>query len=367
MNLVNTTRLAADIAVAMDPTALEYLVVVVKGTFLIPDDGGPATPAPAVRQRPLVVADTFTGEPGLSAPVLEAEYCLRKPRCDVLLTATAHAPNGRPATRVPVGVRVGAWTKMFDVVGDRVWEQRGAAPGPGAPLPFVTMPISYDRAFGGIDDSDPARPEASPANPVGRGFGMVRSGERLLGRPMPNTEDPNDPVRLPWGGYRPMSLGPVGRGWQPRLRYAGTYDQHWLDAVFPFLPADFDDRHYQAAPEDQQIDPPGGGEDVVLLNLTPRGKTSFRLPAVIVPVVLARMDGGLETLPVTLDTIGIEPDSGCLWLVWRAARPLRQGLFEIAEVLVGGPSRARVIAQQAGKRFYPSIGEAVRDARARGR
>jgi hypothetical protein len=366
MNLVNTTSMAADIAIAMDPDAQEYLVVLVKGTFAIPNDGGPATRLPAAGQMPIVVADTFTGEPGFSAPVLEADYCLRKPRCDVLLTATAHAPEGRPAVRVPVGVRVGAWCKTFDVIGDRVWEQRGLTPGPGAPAPFLTMPISYDRAFGGVDDSDPARPEASVTNTVGRGFGLVRSAERLLGRPMPNTEDPRDPVRLPWGSYRPMSLGPVARGWQPRLRLAGTYDQHWLDEVFPFLPADFDDRHYQAAPDDQQIDPPVGGEDVVLLNLTPGGgRMAFRLPTASIPVAIERADGGLEHLATTIDTIGIEPDAGRLWLVWRASRPLRRDLFEIAEVLVGGVSRARQIAQAAGKAYHRSIGEAVRAARTR--
>ena len=53
-----------------------------------------------------------------------------------------------------------------------------------------------------------------------------------------------------------MSFGPVGRGWHPRLGYAGTYDQNWLDNVFPFLPADFRDDYYQAAPADQQIASP---------------------------------------------------------------------------------------------------------------
>ena len=25
-----------------------------------------------------------------------------------------------------------------------------------------------------------------------------------------------------------MAFGPIGRAWQPRLKYAGTYDQKWL-------------------------------------------------------------------------------------------------------------------------------------------
>lgn len=40
----------------------------------------------------------------------------------------------------------------------------------------------------------------------------------------------------------------MGRSWQPRLRYAGTYDQHWMDERLPFLPEDFDLRYFQSAP-----------------------------------------------------------------------------------------------------------------------
>ena len=46
------------------------------------------------------MADTFTGEPGFSAPVYEVDFAPRKPRCDVLLVGSAYAPEGRPATRV---------------------------------------------------------------------------------------------------------------------------------------------------------------------------------------------------------------------------------------------------------------------------
>ena len=45
-----------------------------------------------------------------------------------------------------------------------------------------------------------------------------------------------------------MAFGPVGRSWQPRIRWAGTYDQKWMDEKFPFLPEDFDERYYQCRP-----------------------------------------------------------------------------------------------------------------------
>ena len=119
MQLINATRMVAGYTMGVDPTAREHIVVVVKGTFRFPArDGEPALLSD--EQAPLVMADTFTGEPGFSAPVHEADFPLRKPRCDVLLNATAHAPEGRPAERVRVGVKLGGWSKVIDVVGDRL-------------------------------------------------------------------------------------------------------------------------------------------------------------------------------------------------------------------------------------------------------
>lgn len=356
MNLLNATPLQAGWTLGMDPSGREHVVVVAKATFLVPDDGGPAPLAPPESQVPLLYADTFTGAPGFSAPVAEADFAPRKPRCDILLEAVAHAPEGRAAARVPVGIRVGAWRKAFHAVGDRVWVQRGATPGPGEPAPFLTMPLTYDRAFGGTDDTDPEASEADRRNPVGRGFGLPRSGLCLLGRPLPNTEDPADPVTLPWGGYRPLALGPVARGWQPRLAHAGTYDQRWLDEVFPFLPADFDDRHYQAAPEDQQVDAIQGGEEVVLLNLTPTGRVGFRLPELAVPLAFLPVKGAPERHAFRPDTLSIEPGAGRLTLLWRAARPLRRDIFELAEVLVGDMGRAWWRARALGKTYYRGLG-----------
>ncbi len=160
-----------------------------------------------------------------------------------------------------------------------------------------------------------------------------------------------------------MSFGPLGRGWQPRLAYAGTYDQRWQDEVFPFLPADFDDRYYQAAPEDQQIDFPKGGDELVLVNLTPEGRARLRLPILAVPVTFLPRDGGPAPADPVLDTIVIEPDRRRLTLSWRASRPLRRNIFELGEVLVGLRSRAWWRARELGKTYYPGLGPLVRDRR----
>src|SRR5688572_19957260 len=110
MELVNGTRMVAGFSLAMDPSGREVLVIVVKGTFRIPSSGQQVLQLHD-EQVPLVLSDTFSGEPGFSAPRYEVDFAPRKPRCDLLLNGSAHAPTERLATRVNVALSVGAWTK----------------------------------------------------------------------------------------------------------------------------------------------------------------------------------------------------------------------------------------------------------------
>jgi hypothetical protein len=340
MELINSTRMVAGYTMGMEPSGRELLVVVVKGTFRIPAQSGEPLRLHE-EQQPLVMSDVYFGEPGLSAPRYEVDFAPRKPRCDILLNATAYAPGGRPTTRTPVGVRIGSWSKSFDVVGDRVWEAGLTGIGASATTPFVQMPITYDRAFGGTDNrsEDPADHAAYMPNPVGRGFHKKLKSEWVDGAPLPNTEETGNAVTWVAGDYRPMSLGAIGRHWEPRYKYAGTYDQRWLDDVFPFLPADFDEQYYQAAPLDQQLAKPLGEQLVTLVNLTPDGRREFVLPHFEAPIHFFPKSGGREDLAAQADTILIEPDLERVLITWRATRPLKKNMFEISQVLVGRKGR----------------------------
>jgi hypothetical protein len=341
MELINSTRLVVGYTMGLEPSGRELLVVVVKGTFKIPENGEPVRLAE--EQVPLVMADTFTGEPGLSAPAYEVDFAPRKQRCDVLLNGSAYAPGGRPTPRVEVGCRVNGVSKSFTVVGDRVWQAGATGIGPSSPIPFTVMPISYDRAFGGVDqrDENPANHAAFMPNPVGCGFHKDLRASWVDGTPAPNTEESGRAVVMPNDQKcRPMAFGPLGRGWDPRAKLAGTYDQKWLDEHFPFLPPDFDEAYYQAAPPDQQIPRPQGGEEIVLVNLTPEGRVSFVLPTFDAPIHFFPKKGDREDGTLMLDTIVLEPDLNRFQLTWRATRPLRRNMLEVDHVLVGRRSAA---------------------------
>ena len=367
MNLVNTTRMTAGYTLGIQPDGRELLVVVVKGTFAIPAPG--QRPLPADSQEPLVETDVFTGEPGFSAPLYEIDFAPCKPRCDVLLNGSAYAPRGKPVERVKVSLRVGSWQKSFDVVGNRKWKPGVVAWASTAPEPFHKLPISYDNAFGGIDKSaDASRPDAYLLeNHAGVGYHPLTASSKLLdGKPLPNTEETGKPVTQPGEKYRPMSFGPIGRAWKQRIQYGGTYDQQWLDQRFPFLPGDFRHEYYQAAPADQWIDYPQGGEEVELIGLTPQGRTTFPLPTMRVPFVFFRRNGERVEAVGNVDTLVIEPDRGRFMLSSRCTLPLKKNIREMRLVVVGGKPR-RWYEEQGllpprapGKRRFKSLAELIR-------
>ena len=352
MELVNATRMAADFNVGLETSGRELLTVVIKGSFTLPAPG--ATPQLCEEQVPLVMADTFTGEPATSAPLQEVDFAPRKRACDVLLVGSAYAPLGSEVTRMRVGLRVGPLHKQFDVVGDRFWETRLSRIEASLPRHFVRMPASYDRAFGGVDQysEDPTVHDAYLRNPVGRGWHRHLKASWVEGTPLPNTEEPGKPVLSPDGSYAPIALGPLGRGWSQRLRFAGTYDQAWQDEVFPFLPKDFDERYYQAAPEDQQMPPSQGPMEVALSGFTPDGPRQFLLPHFSAPLQVFPVAGGREDHVALLDTLVFEPDAGRFTMSWRMTRPLGKSLHEIAQVVVGRhlvmPGRAVKLALGEG-------------------
>lgn len=363
MEFINETKLVANWTFGFDPSGRELLVVVAKGTFVLPPDS--SEPTLADEQVALTEADAFSGPPGLSAPTYESDFAHFKPVCDVLVNATARVPEGRPTSSLVVGVRVGTLSKSFEVVGPRTYSaSRVTGVFSSPPAPFTEAVISYEVAFGGLDASTPGQTLTYTRNPVGRGFG--RHPRAIDAKPLPLTQAIGDPVLRPDGDYTPMALGPIGRSWEPRWRLAGTYDDEWLDQHAPFWPADFDYRYFQAAPVDQQMPYPVGGEDIVLVNLGAPGTRHARVPKHNVPVLLIDHSGDYVEQPAVIDTVLIEADLERLCLTWRLCHPLRRNVFELREVVVGGRSaawKAERRARLSGRKYYRSLAELINERR----
>jgi hypothetical protein len=162
------------------------------------------------------------------------------------------------------------------------------------PSPTTDIEVRYDFAFGGFDDTNEEKPVEDPRNPVGRGIACDLAS--LETRAAPQIEDPLDPVRAASARPRPAGLCAIGRHWEPRRKYWGTYDARWLEKRAPLPPPDFDERANQSATPELVAHPHlRGGEEGAITNLTPGGGTvGFTLPRI--------------NLAVRFDVKGREPE-----------------------------------------------------------
>ena len=333
LQLVNRTPFAAKMMGVPDAQGIESLLVLVKATFRIGAKRGVAED-----QLPIADADDYSGEPGASSLGVASDVGLPKPGTDVLLVGSAHAPGGTSACESEVSLRVGPIHKRIRIVGDRCWDARGERP--SQPEPFETMPLVWERAFGGVDDSS-GSVEVEERNPVGVGFRAQKSRKMIEGEPLPNIEDPEQPMRRCDDRPTPVGVGPTCPHWLPRRSYAGTYDDGWLKTRSPFLPTDFDARFFQLAPPDQvTIDPLIGGELVEIVGATAGEPLRFPLPACDVHATF-RLDGNDHRTNAVLDVVLIEPEESRLVMLWRALFPCDKKTLRVREVELGMDRRSK--------------------------
>lgn len=310
--LVNNTPFAADKTLVADKNGVDMWVVAVKCTYTIRPDG---TTEVAEEQKEIVPEPKHRSDAAKTALLHESDLDYTKVTTDVVLNGSAYAPPDRLATQIDVGMKVGSIQKVLRVFGDRVWERGGPfGISLSRPQPFQRMPITYERAFGGTDDTG-----WEPRNPVGTGFATDLA--RLVGKPGPNIEDPRALI-VSWKDRPPPAgFGPVARHWLPRVRFAGTYDERWKKERLPLLPEDFDERFFQYAPADQQAPEfLKGTEQVDLRNLTPGGRLSFTLPGEF-PVFRTRLAGRVMDHRAKLYSIILEPDIPRVMLLWSTSLP----------------------------------------------
>jgi len=126
---------------------------------------------------------------------------------DVLIGGAVRQPDGVPRPRLDVELTAGrTFRRRIAVLGERRWE-RGpdGALRASEPLPFVTMDLRYERAFGGEAENDHGPPMPYAANRRGKGFYL--DAARAEGGELPNLEDPNQLVASIDDLPEPVGLG----------------------------------------------------------------------------------------------------------------------------------------------------------------
>lgn len=331
------------------------LTLIVKGTF----DLKPNEAAQPAEEQIFPAADvpyeTGDGPPGSLR--YESDFAYFKPRADLLLAGSCHAPGGKPVASCRVTFRVGATRRTLAVFGDCEW--KGVLGGRTDPRPFESLPLRYENSFGG---------EGFAPNPIGKGFARVADAQGRSHHPLPNVQDPASLITSPNARAAPAGFGPLRREWAPRSAKLGSYGGKWLRDRWPWFPDDFDWSYFNAAPPELQVGSGlAGDEDLEFENLH-RAHATYRsrLPGLRVRSFLTRSAGGptpterFEEIPLKLDTLWADLEAERLVLVWRGtAEVVSEDYEDVRDLLVVSESlhetakpldsyRATVRATRAG-------------------
>ncbi|MEQ1829364.1 MAG: DUF2169 domain-containing protein [Pirellula sp.] len=323
----NQTPFAAERTFVRDRDGSEIWLVAVRASFKIQPDGQLAI---ADKQEPVVQAPQYLGKPGKSSLRCDSDLPRTKLGTDVLLNAKAYAPPGRERNEIEVGFQVGDLKKTLLVSGERKWQRTLGVSVPGEPQPLSSMPITYERSFGGpVKENTPKSLYAfSDSNPIGVGI------DTSDGAPLPNIRYPGTRADAPSPNKPPAGFGAISSAWSSRRLLAGTYDDKWQRERQPLLPDDFRDEFFYSAPEDQRV--AGflrGGEKVALVNLTPNGYVAFNLPKITFGFRTS-IDGGITNHRSDLHCVLIEPDHQRLIMVWHSALPCHHTLYTLKRTVV---------------------------------
>jgi hypothetical protein len=287
MQFLNETATGARLAWASDGPVRNLAAVIARATFDIDRDRLVFTP-----ERPWPAGPDAVETPwGTFAP--DAPF--PKEGIDVFVLGSAWQPRGLPATELTLAIRVGAsLERRIDVIGDRTWVRQDGVLVPGEPRQFVSMPLTYQNAYGG----------RGAANPLGKGF--YASEQAALGQPLPNLEDPGSRIRS--FADRP---DPVGTGPCPQCEGRS-------DLIIDTRRA------------------PHPGTTVEVTHATPQGALRFALPDFRMHARVESEDGE-RFLPLLLDGIAVFTEPRRVFLAYRAAFEYA-GAGLRAELRMGAPA-----------------------------
>jgi len=285
---------------------------IVKGSFTLRHDG--AVEKLPEDDHPHLDGDAPWDDDPARGLRRASDFAPFKPGTDLLLAAHCHAPGGRAEPIVPVAFAVGAFRKPAVVVGDRLIRRGVVGPSLSDPVPFRSMSLEWSRAYGG---------PGFARNPVGRGIdeNVVVDGRAV--RMAPNIQSLEGRGSDSLHDAAPIGFGPLSPEWPQRMSRIGTFDASWLAERWPWYPADFDWRYFNAAPPDQYLD--GiylrGNEPLEFVNLHPEHPVlRSRLAGVRVRCFYRRRHGtelDFVEVPLRLDTLFADLDAGQVHLTWR--------------------------------------------------
>lgn len=289
------------------------ITVCCKGTFKL----SPDKPAIPVEDKPdLVHGDICYDEDDLKKSIYySSDFVPFKPRADVLVVGKCHAPKGKRVPARKVSFKAGSKTKNINVFGNRYWKKGLLGFTATDPEPFTEIGLRYENSFGG---------PGYKKNPVGKGISKIEAegGKKL--HPLPNIVSTDEHLISPNSRLEPTGFGALHQTWEQRMALVGTYSKGYAKKRWPCFPEDFDWGFFNSAPKDQQVE--GylrGDESLRFINLYPEhpeyrsALPGLRALCFLEEIGRGDQPGDLRKVPMNLDTLWVDMETGKLVLLWR--------------------------------------------------
>ncbi|MDR6297232.1 hypothetical protein QE407_002586 [Pantoea dispersa] len=176
-NFVNYSAFPAQLFESIDQHDHGFSVLVTRVSYDLDIHSGQLTLCED--QGELVEQDEYYDEPGRSSVRFESDLAPYKPRLDVIINGSAHAPEGKPARHFTVGARIGDFTRLLNVYGPREWRKMVTSWQLSEAKAITALELRYEHAQGGMFRLEHGDEIASATNSVGVGWLPARAQKQL--------------------------------------------------------------------------------------------------------------------------------------------------------------------------------------------
>jgi hypothetical protein len=350
----------------------DFGIVIVKATYAFAPSGRLLR---AEEQAPMVFTDKCHGAVNVTSLWHPSDLVPNKPATDLIVNAVARTAENRLEAAWKCGILVEdgeevRLEKLLRVTGPREWRpvwkrtltERERADWKShkqafdrwelsEPAPVAQVPLRYEYAYGGEIAQGPDKDgktvlDTDERNPLGCGKIDPQWTDHTRPVRAPQIEGRVETINVPYQRYSPQSLGPIPPAWLPRRPLGGTYDQNWIDTVWPAWPSDYDFAYHNSAH-------PEGHERVSLLGLADWARiVAFDLPAEEVFIDFVTQEGAAERKRMNLDTVFLDIAAPSrrdwrVYLSWRVN--FEPDLYESAVIFSEPASEAKAPVPAEGE------------------
>jgi hypothetical protein len=297
----NTTSVSASmVRTSLLYQALTLATVVAKASYEVGADGRARLLA---EQLPINEDDVETPFGSIDGDVVPVKDC-----CDLAVMGNACAAGGRATPTMEVVLSLGHWERRLAVFGDRKWKWEGNLLRPSEPQPFVEMPLTNHRAYGGLSTTGEVE-TGFDDNPEGLGF--IYREQDAAGVPLPNLEESDQLIRRWNDRPMPAGLSPLSR--QSTMRLARGVHADLEAGVTQVLPAMFSFGHPR-----MRVPKYPAGKQLRVHGMRPEGDWIFIVPE-LRPVLDVQLGERQQLIKLEADTLCAFPSFNRFFVLARAA------------------------------------------------